>query len=193
MSRGTQVALAAFAWLAGFVFLRRFGTVLPLFAMAVALAAFLAGREGDTRARLRPGVKAIGVGLAAGAVQIAATYLLYPLCVRAWPPLAGEVRGLQGLLFHGQPRLAVAALVVSMSTAEEILFRGRLLTSRRAVLPAAIFYAAVHATSGSAVLVALAFACGLFWGALRQATGSLWTSIVCHVAWDVAIMVVAPL
>lgn len=194
MSERQQLALAALAWLTGFVALRRLGTVVPLLAMAVALSATLVAREPSTRDLLRLRPRAIILGLLAGAAQIAATYLLYPLCVRAWPPLTAEVRGLQALLFHGLPRLAVGTLVAAISICEEILFRGRLVgSSRTRVLLSAIFYAAVHATSGSAVLVALAFACGLYWGTLRAAGCSLWASIPCHVGWDLAIMVVAPL
>ncbi|MHB8416485.1 MAG: CPBP family glutamic-type intramembrane protease [Myxococcales bacterium] len=189
----SDLLLAGFAWLTGFALLRRFGTVLPLFAMAL-LAAALALRHREARRVLRANGRAVAVGLAAAGVQIAATYLLYPLCVRAWPPLADEVRGLQALLFHGQGRLAVGALVATMSACEEILFRGRVLQDRpRRVVLAALLYAAAHATSGSPVLIALAFGCGLYWGALRAASGSLWTSIVCHVAWDLVVMVIAPL
>ncbi len=194
VSPGRQLAAAAFVWLVGFVLLRRFGTVLPLLAMAVALAAVVAWREPVTRRLLGPRHGAWGAGLLAAAFQIAATYLFHPACVRAWPPLAPEVHRLQGLLFHGQPRIAVGALVVAMSTCEEILFRGRLLEGPRdRVLLGAAFYAAVHATSASPLLVALAFLCGLYWGALRRSTGTLWASIACHVLWDVSVMVVWPL
>jgi hypothetical protein len=146
--------------------------------------------------KLRPVPPAIG--LAAGGVMIAATYLLFPLLAAVWPPLLGEVRSLYQLLFRGQGRAVLVLIVGTMSVCEEVLFRGWLLSGpsrgwivRLAV--ASVFYASIHVMSGSALLVALAFVCGLAWGLLRALTDSLWASTVCHLAWDLAIMVVAPL
>ena len=197
--RALLVGFAGLAWIVGFALLRRWGSVLPLFAMALALAVAMVAWDSDTRRLLKPELVPLASGGGAAIVMIAATYLLYPLFARSWPPLRGEVHGLYQLLFRGQDRAGLAALVAAMSICEEILFRGWLLTpaTRRSRVAqfalVSLFYAAIHVMSGSALLVVLAFVCGLTWGLLRRLTDSLWTSIVCHVAWDLAIMVIAPL
>jgi membrane protease YdiL (CAAX protease family) len=39
------------------------------------------------------------------------------------------------------------------------------------------------------VLLGLALGLGLFWGALRTWTGSLWPGIASHVLWDLFVLV----
>ncbi len=195
--------LAAPAWILGFIWLRKWGSLLPLFVMALVLAVALVAVDAETRRLLKPRPVTLAVGAVAGGVMIAATYLLYPLFARLWPPLGDEVRGLYQLLLRGHDRTALTGVVVTMSACEEIIFRGWLLTPRstpRAQGAAAIqlglatlFYASIHVMSASPLLVAVAFLCGLVWGLLRTLTDTLWASIVCHVAWDLAIMVIAPL
>jgi membrane protease YdiL (CAAX protease family) len=195
------MALGAAAWLLGLALLRSWGSVLPLFGLALTLAVVIAATDATTRRLLAPRAAPLAIGAAAAGVMIAATYLLYPLCVRLWPPLGDEVRDLYGLLFgrlgHGLGRWAVGPVVAITAFCEEIIFRGRLLAGHKAsaarIVGSAAFYALVHITSGRPLLVALAFVCGLAWGFLRSLTDSLWTAGVCHVGWDLAIMVVAPL
>ena len=125
-----------------------------------------------------------------------ATFLIFPLAVRLWPGLAAQVAELEALLLGSRGRWSAAGIVVPTSIAEEILFRGRWLDEPRLrsfPILAAAFYAAVHVTSSSPALVFAAFACGATWGVLRKATGSLWSSVICHVIWDLAVLVIWPL
>jgi membrane protease YdiL (CAAX protease family) len=197
--RALFVGLSAPAWILGFLVLRFGGSVRPLFGMALVLAAGTVLADPETRRLLKPRPGPLAIGAAAGAVMIAATYLLYPLCVRLWTPLGGQVHDLYQLLFRGQDRAFLAVVVGTMSICEEILFRGWLLTptgggGRAArLVVASLFYASIHCMSGSPLLIALALVCGLVWGLLRNLTDSLWTSVVCHVTWDLAIMVISPL
>jgi uncharacterized protein len=190
--------IAGAIWLIGFVVLRAVGTTAVLQGGAVALSAWLLFTDAETRRLLAVRVIPLFAGILAGVAMIAATYVVYPLLVHRWPPLAAEVAKLEGLLFDHRNRLAVLAIVLPTSACEEILFRGRSLervgqSPAPSVALSALLYSAVHVSSGSAVLVAVAFACGLVWGFLRVGMGSLWCSIACHVSWDIAITVVHPL
>jgi len=196
--RHLPFALAIGVWLLGFFILRQTGSTLALQAGAVGLAAWLMFRDTETRALLEWRSGSFLTGLLAGAAMIAATYVLYPIALHAWPPLRSQVLSLESMLFEHKSRLAVVGVVLPTSICEEILFRGQALESvkQRPGLSlglAAILYAAAHAASGSVALVLVAFACGIAWGWLRRATGSLWSSIACHAAWDLVVMAVKPL
>jgi membrane protease YdiL (CAAX protease family) len=60
-----------------------------------------------------------------------------------------------------------------------------------------VAFAAVYALAalplGSSLLVLCAFLCGVVWGGLRSATGSLVVPILTHVIWDLGVLVVWPL
>ncbi len=58
---------------------------------------------------------------------------------------------------------------------------------------AAVVYALVHAPLGSSALAAVAFACGLAWGTLRDNTSSLVPSLVAHLLWDALVLFWLPL
>jgi membrane protease YdiL (CAAX protease family) len=191
-------ALAVIVWLLGFVVLRQTGSTLALQVGAVSLATWLMFKDTETRALLAWRTGPFLVGLLAGVAMIVSTYVLYPIALRYLPHLRTQVIDLETLLFEHKSRMAVLGVVLPTSVCEEILFRGRVLDSTKqrrglSVALAAIIYAAAHITSGSAALVFVAFACGVAWGWLRRTTGSLWSSIACHVAWDLAIMVFKPL
>ena len=190
--------LAGLVWISGFVALRRAGSPLLLVGGAVVLAAWLVWRDSETRRLFAPNWRAMALGAVAGLSMVGATYLLFPGFVRLWPALRLQVTELETLLFAGRGPAVAAAIVVPTSIAEEILFRGRWLDGprpRSRVFPiqAAAFYAAVHVTSWSPALILAAFTCGALWGVLRRATGSLWSSVVCHLLWDTAVMVIWPL
>ena len=58
---------------------------------------------------------------------------------------------------------------------------------------AAVAYAVAHAPLGSALLVVVAFLCGLAWGALRAASKSLVPPLMAHLVWDVLVLLCLPL
>jgi membrane protease YdiL (CAAX protease family) len=141
---------------------------------------------------------ALALGAAAGLLMTLATYALYPLGVRLFPGLAGETASLYGAF--GTPTPARILLLIAVVLAEELIWRGwvqGVLTHRlgpwRGTLLAACVYALAHAPAGSPLLPLVALACGLGWGALRQATASLAASITAHLLWDLAILAVWPL
>ena len=57
----------------------------------------------------------------------------------------------------------------------------------------AFAYALAHAPAGSPLLTFIALACGLYWGGLREASRSLLPSLIAHLLWDIALLVLWPL
>ena len=175
--------------------------------MAMACAARLLWGDATTRQLLRPQLRSTGWGLLGAAVMIAGTYVLYgPLCA-VFSGLPRETEQLYQLLRSGaSSTLWMLVLITAVSASEEIIWRGRTLTSAGDTRPArpslrqtmrvfgfALVYGLAHAASGFVTLIGLAFLCGLFWGLLRVATRSLWAPILTHVLWDVSVMIVWPL
>ena len=83
--------------------------------------------------------------------------------------------------------------------AEETLWRGivsRFMVERLGrvfgIVAGAALYAAAHIGTMSPLLGLAAFACGLYWGILADASDDLTAPIVCHLAWDIMIMFVVP-
>ncbi|MGV3721260.1 MAG: CPBP family intramembrane glutamic endopeptidase, partial [Actinomycetota bacterium] len=148
---------------------------------------------------LRMGRTEILAGLAAGALMTAATYLLFPLCVRMAPGLARATGDLYALFNNGWAplRLSLLPLVI---LGEELVWRGLVQTvvERRAggmagALMTALLYAAAHLPAATPLLALVALCCGFYWGALRTATGSLAVPLIAHLVWDLCVMVLFPL
>jgi membrane protease YdiL (CAAX protease family) len=198
LQRTRNGAIAAALWLAGFVILRRANTFLPLTVGAVSLAAVFLARDPALRATLTPSPRAILFGGAIGVAMIAATYPIYTAAATAWPALTQQTAALYALLGPDRYSPAIAAALLSVTAAsEEVIFRGRLLPAGgaswlRCLIPTLV-YALAHATSGSWLLIAVAFVCGFFWAAVRVLTGSLLAPVVVHVAWDLCILLLCPL
>ena len=158
---------------------------------AVVLGVIVLGVDGArSRLLLRPTLRLLLLGCAAGAAMAAATYLLYPISVRLLPFLAGDTAKLYAAFRGPSPALASAALL-PVILGEELVWRGavqgtlvRRLGTARGIVLAAVVYALVHAPTGSPVLVAAALGCGLVWGALRTSTGSLVPTLVAHLLWN---------
>lgn len=200
LQRSLLLATAALAlWNGAFAISTHLGIWGPIAAAALALDALSLSLDPDLRRWRLPTGRHLAMGVAAAAVQIAATYSLFPIAARAWPGLAPRVADLYRLLGTGAGAL-LAAPTVLVAASEELVFRGALQAwlTRSAppwasVLGAAAVYSLCHLASGEIVLLGLAFACGVFWGALRAATGSLVPGILAHIAWDMAVMFVHPL
>lgn len=186
-------------WNGAFAASGRFGIRLPICAAALALDALCLGFDPDLRRVRVPAANLLALGAAAAAAQIAATYGLFPVAVRAWPQLAPRVADLYRIL-GASAGAALLAPTAFVAASEELVFRGavqgRIAHEAPAwarTLAAALLYSLSHIASGEPVLVALALACGLFWGALRAASGSLVPGLVAHLAWNAAVMFVHPL
>jgi len=109
-------------------------------------------------------------------------------------------RVLYALMRTGAPGWAIGVLLPLVVLSEELVWRGVVQAALRrrfrpvaAVGLAAGAYAGAHVPIGSPLLVVVAFACGCYWSALRARTDSLVPPLLCHLAWDVAIMVLWPL
>ena len=129
----------------------------------------------------------------------AATYLLYPALTRIAPFVAGDTARLYSAF--RAPSLAIATLALGpVILGEELVWRGVVqgaLTRRfgigKGVAWTAGAYALAHAPLASPTLVLVSLACGLAWGALRAATGSLVPTLVAHLIWDLLVLLWRPL
>jgi NADH dehydrogenase len=149
--------------------------------------------------RLAPSLFRLGAGLLAAAVLYGGTRLVLAALPSVWPGWSGQAR----LLFawqegHGAPFLLGTLPLIVLG--EEVLWRGvvaRFMIERAGrawgIVLAAAVYTAAHLASFNPLLLAAAFLCGLFWGWLYAATDSLVPPLVCHVAWDAALLFVTPL
>lgn len=206
MKRATtwRLVLLAFSmaiWLAGFALLRRHDTW-SIFAVAgPALAALALLSDPGSHRLLRPSASRIAAGLLAGAVMVLATRAVFALVVSATPGARTATLRLFELLSVWDVSPATrAALIAVIASCEEVVFRGAIAGPASParidilrVLALAAGYALATVTLGSPLLVACAFACGVAWGMLRLATGSLLVPILAHVTWDLALLVVWPL
>jgi uncharacterized protein len=148
---------------------------------------------------LRPNLSLVLVGLFLGGLMSAATYLLYPQLTRLAPFIADDTALLYSVFRGPSPTLALFTLI-PVIIGEELVWRGvvQSVFSRRVglivgVLLSALVYSLVLAPLGSLVLVLVAFACGLVWGALRAMTQSLIPPLVAHLLWDLLVLLLMPL
>lgn len=167
-------------------------------AVGLGLAALLLDRAAS-RAALRPSPVLVALGAVAGGVMSAATYLLYPLLTRLVPFLATDTARLYSA-FRAPPLAVVSLALAPVVFGEELVWRNvvqsalvRRLGRPGGVTVAAIAYALAHAPLGSPVLMLVALLCGLTWGALRAASGSLVPTLVAHLVWDVLVLLWLPL
>jgi membrane protease YdiL (CAAX protease family) len=199
---GPRVALIAtvVVWNIAFLFVGHLGIWLSVgAAAAVLMAAALAGSSAKWSDLLRPSAPRLAIGFGAAAALVVLSEVLYLPLTRAWPALAAESHRLFAL-FGAPTPLQAWVVLPAIAAAEEVIFRGALLDvlearwpRSQAALVATAAYGLAHAASGRWALVGLAVVCGGLWTFLRSATRSLWPSLVCHVGWDLAILVIWPL
>lgn len=202
-------------WLVAFAVAMRAGA--PLVGLGVASGAAVAFglRPGALRPRLLPVVPAslvgpgaqlvrpgarialgLAVGLGVGAVTLAGTYLLWPVLRGLYPPMVDDVRQLYASIPVTPVTLPVVVLVV---VAEELLWRGCLVTGERstlhlrAIVLVTLLYAGAQAGSGLPLLGAAGLLLGGVWAAEAIWTGSLLAPLVSHAIWTLAVFWVAPL
>lgn len=197
----TAVALVCIAlWGAAAASSGRIGVWLALggAATVLGLTAFVLDRHGF-RDLLRPNARLGLLGVAAGVAMAAATHLVYPVLARLVPFIARDAAELYDAF--RSPSWAVAALVLApVILGEELVWRGavqdafvRRLGPAGGVFLAAGAYALALAPLGSPILVFAALLCGLSWGALRAATGSLVPPLLAHLVWDALVLLWLPL
>ncbi len=165
-------------------------------AAAILVAAVLATDAARVGSLLRPTLRLLVIAVLAAATMAAVTALGFSALIRWMPSLGGMSADIYGSFIDRHTTPATLAFVVPLVLAEEILWRGafqdaiRLRSQTASVLLAAAIYAAAHAPFGSPLLAVVAFVCGIYWSALRAASGSLVPSLVAHLAWDVTLILV---
>jgi membrane protease YdiL (CAAX protease family) len=208
MSPRLDLPIAVACWLLGFAWVGIAGSWTPLAVLAALAAGRLVVGDPGTRRQLRPRAGALGLGAVAAVAMVGATHGLYRGLAPLLPDLPEATRGLYGILnAAGYRPPALGALVVLISSCEEVVWRGRPLAGAVAeagarhlsvravarVAALALLYGAATLASGSLLLGGLAAACGFAWGLLRVAGRSLWPAVVTHAAWDLAVLVAWPL
>jgi membrane protease YdiL (CAAX protease family) len=205
MSTRLDLPIALAVWLTGFAWVARTGNWTVLAVLQVLAAARLVAGDPVTRRLLRPSSFATAIGFSAGLLSIVLTYVLYFPFSELLPDFPRAVRDLYAIMNSaGYDRWALVSIILVVIAAEEIVWRGRMLERgvggsphplawkvAQSLLFGAI-YAAAHYTSGSGLLVFVAFAFGAAWALLRILTGSLWAPLVAHVLWDMAVLMVWP-
>ncbi len=98
------------------------------------------------------------------------------------------------------PLWAAPVLLILIAAWEEIFWRGmaqRVISRRFGAnagwLLGAFAYMLVNIWSGNIVLIITTLICGLCWGWLYKFFGSLWSGIISHVIWTLAIFLLLPL
>lgn len=161
----------------------------------------LAGRDPDRPAGSRSGPGAsLLLGVAAGVLMTAATHVGFGLLDPLLPRLRPLVAGLYADIAATPGPLLALPVVVLVVVAEEVVWRGVLLTAlgRRfppgaALLLATFAYVIPQIVAADPALLLAAFGGGLAWGALFLVRGDLLAPLACHLVWDVGVFVLWPL
>lgn len=191
--------VCATAWAAAAAGARLLGIWTAIGATAIALGIAVVVLEGAAaRKILRPRPWLVLAGAGVGAAMVAATRLLYPIFSGVAPFVARDTALLYSA-FHAPPPAAVVLAFLPVIFGEELVWRGvvqaalaRRLGPYGGAVLAAVAYALALAPFGSPVLALAALACGLCWGALRAASGSLVPALVAHILWDAVILLWLP-
>lgn len=172
----------------------------PIAAAALGMSSLLLTTDRSLmRELLRPTSRSILLGLLSAAVMIAATYVLFPLLARAVPVITDRTSDIYARFLTGRSPVSVLLFVIPIILAEEIMWRGAFQEWAETRFPAqpvvivvlsAAAYAVSHLLLGSGLLVAVAFVCGLYWSALRMFSRNLLPSLIAHLAWDLALILV---
>lgn len=174
--------------------------VLTGLAGALAIVTALWALGGDLPSRLRINLHTTVVGGIGALVLAGLTWLFYPLVADAAPGIVPTVRDLYASLDDPPGRVWALPILVTVVTAEELIFREVALTRLvdrmpplRAGAAAVLLYAIPQMIGGSWLLVLLAVGCGAVWTAMRIGTRSLWAPWLCHLGWDLLVFIVHPL
>ncbi|MEQ1729215.1 MAG: type II CAAX endopeptidase family protein [Vicinamibacterales bacterium] len=163
---------------------------------AAVLSAMVLALEGRAVVGNGPHARLWPLGVGAGVVMALGTTALFGPVTTAFPALFGDVSRLYEA-FGDRGSVATLLLLPVVVTGEEIVWRGAVqgaLARRMRWLPAAVagalVYALAHTPVGSPALVLTCLGAGFCWSALRGLTDSLPTTIVAHLVWDFAVLVV---
>lgn len=153
----------------------------------------------DRRATWNATRRNVLVGIGAGLAMSLATWALYPLSAELVPEIEIEVTKLYALLRQAPGPVAAFPVLVLVVLVEERVWRGLAIDlfgqSRpglQAVILAGVVYTFPQIAFRSPLLVAVALACGLVWGALRLQTRGLAAPLIAHLLWDLLVFVLFP-
>lgn len=188
------------AWLAAVASAQIVGMWLAVGGATLVLGAGVAVRyPRATGALLRPSLRLVSLGVVAGALMSAASYVLHPVLVALAPFMAEETTRLYAA-FRAPPMILVLLAFVPVTLGEELVWRGAVQASFaarmgpwRGVAATAGVYALAATPTGSPLLILVSLAWGAVWGALRAATGSLVPPLLAHLTWSAVVLVWFPL
>jgi membrane protease YdiL (CAAX protease family) len=116
------------------------------------------------------------------------------------PDRAGNIASVYANLGGLSPIVVGLLLFFPIGFGEEIFWRGFVQrrfsergTATSAFVVTTLLYTAIHVPTGNPVLILAALTCGLFWGGVYWATGSLVPVLVSHMLWDPLIFVLWPI
>ncbi|MEO6653337.1 MAG: CPBP family intramembrane glutamic endopeptidase [Ilumatobacteraceae bacterium] len=144
-----------------------------------AAALWRAGELGDAVGTTT--IRAVLVGLGAGAAWVIITQIGHQILCRLLPSFIERVRDLYSIA-TGDRRVDVAIALVAMAVAEEFVFR--LVVQREfGIIAGIVAYAAVQAVERNWALMLAGALCGAVWGVLYAWQDNLAAPLVAHVIW----------
>ena len=187
MRRALILSAAATALLAaaGLVIHSVWWRMTALYAVMIPLSLGIAKVDWRTLWRLK--AWHVPAGLAAAVVLYGAGWALHRLLQSSFGPLMAWKTEVSPAL--------LPALLVFIVVGEEVVWRNAVTMSVpgwRGVALGAVAFGIAHAPLGVPLLVGLAFGAGLCWSAMVAVTKSAWPSLACHLAFDVAVLLLLP-
>lgn len=158
----------------------------------------LIARGHALRARLRPTVKNVALGVGMGVLMTVCTYPAFDLARWLFPELVSNVADLYRQSQNERLGVALVAVLVILA-AEELLWRGAWYEAwclrigpLKASLLCVASYALTQLCSGSFIVCLLAIVCGAVWTAMRHYSGSLVPSLIAHAIWTPTVILLIP-
>lgn len=137
--------------------------------------------------------RTVGGAVAIGGIAFVVFALAYQVA-RHVPVLSGALDRVLGRA-DAAPRPVVLTVTLVNGLAEEVFFRGALVTSlaaRRPMLVSGLVYVAVTAATGNVALVIAAVVMGTVFGIERRATGGILVPAVTHLTWSTLMLLALP-
>jgi hypothetical protein len=201
-----SIILAFVLWIIMFVFQPlNFWLMLSFSTSLLAAISFLWGRPLIRRKELTLKNLLLGIVMAAVLYGIfwmgnQALVIISQLFPSLLPDRIGKINAVYAHVGALSPALVGVLLFFPIGFGEEIFWRGFIQrrfsekwNGRNAFIMTTLLYTGVHLPTGNPVLILAALTCGLFWGSLYWATGSLVLVLVSHMLWDPAIFILWPI
>ncbi|MBU2498672.1 MAG: CPBP family intramembrane metalloprotease [Proteobacteria bacterium] len=201
-----SLILAFVLWMVMFVFRPfNFWLMLSFSTALLATISFLLGRplirkDELTWRNLFLGILMAGILYAIFWVGNQALIIISHLFPDLLPDRSGNISAVYANLGALSPFLVGLLLFFPIGFGEEIFWRGfiqrrftREWSGGAAFVLTTLLYTGVHLPTWNPVLILAALTCGLFWGGLYWATGTLVPVLISHMIWDPLIFVIWPI